>query len=326
MSEDNRARLLLTGSTGFLGTALVDCLVDDTRYQLVAAMRRERGNLASGLQSILVGDLEASTDWTLALSGVEVIIHTAACVHVMNDSDNDSFIEFRRVNVEGTLNLARQAAAAGVKRFIFISSIKVNGESTPLNQPYTSEDDPAPLDAYGISKREAEDGLYKLAEKTGMEVVIIRPPLVYGVGVKANFLTMMRWLNKGIPLPLGVIHNKRSLVALDNLVDLIVTCIDHFAAANQTFLVSDDEDLSTTELLQHMAIALGRPVRLLPVHAGLLKAGAMILGRREAAQRLLGSLQVDISKTKKILSWTPPLGVNEAFKKTAEDFLVRYKH
>ncbi len=326
MSEDSRTSLLLTGSTGFLGAALVDCLIDDARYQLVVAVRRERENIASGLQSILVGDLEASTDWTLALSDVEVVIHTAACVHVIHDSTNDALIEFRRINVEGTLNFARQAAAAGVKRFIFISSIKVNGENTPLNQPYTSEDTPAPVDPYGVSKCEAEDGLRRLAQKTGMEVVIIRPPLVYGVGVKANFLTMMRWLNKGIPLPLGAIHNKRSLVALDNLVDLIVTCIDHFAAANQTFLVSDGEDLSTTELLQHMAVALGRPVRLLPVHAGLLKAGAMLLGKSEAAQRLLGSLQVDISKTKEMLSWTPQISVNEALKKTAEDFLARYKH
>lgn len=326
MIKEDRPCLLLTGSTGFLGTALARRLVEDSRYQLVTAVRREAANLVSGSQPISVGDLEANTDWRSALSGIEVVIHTSARVHVMNDYANDPLTEFRRVNVEGTLNLARQAAAAGVKRFIFISSIKVNGEGTPLNQPYTSEDIPAPVDPYGISKREAEDGLRILAEKTGMEMVIIRPPLVYGPGVKANFLRMMRWLDKGFPLPLGAIHNKRSLVALDNLVDLIITCIDHLAAANQTFLVSDGEDMSTTELLQRMAVAFGKPILLLPVPVRLLKIGITLLGKRDIAQRLLGSLQVDISKTRDMLNWSPPVSMDKALKGTANDFLAREQH
>jgi nucleoside-diphosphate-sugar epimerase len=217
--------------------------------------------------------------------------------------------------------LAEAAAAAGVRRFIFISSIKVNGEATLPGAPYTAEAQPAPADPYGISKLEAEQGLRALAADTGLEVVIIRPPLVYGPGVKANFLSMMRWLHKGVPLPFGAIHNRRSLVALDNLVDLLVTCIDHPGAANQTFLVSDGEDLSTSELLRRMGFALGRPARLLPIPSRLLDVAAAMLGKTALAQRLCGSLQVDIGKTRELLNWSPPVGVDEALRKTAEHFL-----
>ncbi len=255
------------------------------------------------------------------MAGVEVVIHAAARVHVMHDESSDPLAEFRKVNVDGTLNLARQAAEAGVGRFIFISSIKVNGEGTPVGVPYVADGQAAPADPYGISKMEAEQGLRALAAETGMEVVIIRPTLVYGPGVKANFLNMMRWLHKGVPLPFGAIYNQRSLVALDNLVDLIVTCIDHPTAANQTFLVSDGEDLSTTELLRRMGVALGKPARLLPVPSRLLEAGAAMLGKQALAQRLCGSLQVDISKTRELLNWSPPVSVDEALRKTAEHFL-----
>jgi UDP-glucose 4-epimerase len=239
----------------------------------------------------------------------------------MHDKAADPLTEFRKVNVEGTLNLARQAAEAGVRRFIYISSIKVNGEQTFLGQLFTEDDLPAPLDPYSISKYEAEEGLRKLAQQTGMEIVIIRPPLVYGPGVKANFLAMMRWLRKGVPLPLGAIHNQRSFVALDNLVDLIVTCIDHPAAANQTFLVSDGEDLSITGLLRRMGLALGRPARLIPVPVFLLTAGAALVGRRDMAQRLCGSLQVDISKAQTLLGWKPPISVDEGLHRTAQGLL-----
>jgi len=239
----------------------------------------------------------------------------------MSDTSSDPLTEFRKVNVEGTLSLARQAAAAGVRRFIFISSIKVNGEGTVLGAPYHADAQPLPADPYGISKMEAEQGLRALAADTGMEVVIIRPTLVYGPGVKANFLNLMRWLHKGVPLPFGAIHNLRSLVALDNLVDLIVTCIDHPAAANQTFLVSDGEDLSTTELLRRMGTALGKPARLFPVPSRLIEVGAAMLGKQALAQRLCGSLQVDISKTRELLNWTPPVSVDEALRKTAKHFL-----
>ena len=292
--------LLITGGTGFVGRTLVKRLGDK---QVSLATRSD------------------SAAWHKALVGITTVVHLAARVHVMRDTEADPLTAFRAVNVVDTLSLARQAAAAGIRRFVFISSVKVNGETTELDQPFTADDEPAPLDPYGISKMEAEQGLRKIAAETGMEVVIIRPPLVYGPGVKANFQTMMRWLGRGVPLPLGAINNRRSMVALDNLVDLIVTCIDHPAAANQTFLVSDGEDLSTTQLLQRLGRALGKPARLIPVPAMLIKAGAALVGKPAIAQRLCGSLQVDISKTQQLLGWTPPLSVDEGLKRAAEGYL-----
>jgi len=289
--------------------------------RVVTAVVRDQYLLIDGVVSFSVRGVDRDTDWVEALFGVGTVIHCAARVHVMDEPTAYPLTEFRRVNVDGTLNLARQAATAGVRRFVFLSSIKVNGEGTVLECPYREDDQPAPLDPYGISKYEAEEGLLALAAETGMQVVIIRPVLVYGPGVKANFLSMMRWLSRGIPLPFGAIHNKRSLVALDNLVDLIVTCIDHPAAANQVFLVSDGEDLSTTDLLRRMASALGKPARLLPVPAWLLEFGARLLCKQDLAQRLCGSLQVDISKTRELLGWTPPVSVDEGLRKTAEYFL-----
>lgn len=313
--------ILLTGSTGFVGQALLARLAAQPALDLVVVSRRPNSSLPAGVAHAQVADIAADTAWQPVLQGVQVIIHAAARVHVMNDKVADPLAEFRKVNVDGTLNLARQAVGAGVKRFIFISSIKVNGESTAPGKPYSAESQPAPVDPYGISKLEAELALRELAAETGMEVVIIRPPLVYGPDVKANFLSMMRWLSKGIPLPLGAIQNRRSLVALDNLVDLIATCVEHPAAANQTFMVSDGEDLSTRQLLRRMGGALGRPARLVPIPAWLLEAGASLLGKRALAQRLCGSLQVDISKTRELLNWSPPLGVDEALRRAAEHFL-----
>lgn len=245
-------KVLLTGSTGFVGQALLARLAAQPALDLVAVSRRPAFGLPAGVAHAQVADIAADTAWQSILQGVQAVIHAAARVHVMSDKVADPLAEFRKVNVDGTLNLARQAVGAGVKRFIFISSIKVNGESTAPGKPYSAESQPAPVDPYGISKLEAELALRELAAETGMEVVIIRPPLVYGPGVKANFLSMMRWLSKGIPLPLGAIQNRRSLVALDNLVDLIATCVEHPAAANQTFMVSDGEDLSTRQLLRRM--------------------------------------------------------------------------
>lgn len=236
----------------------------------------------------------------------------------MKDELADPLSEYRRVNVEGTLNLARQAAAAGIRRFIYISSIKVNGESTPLGKPFVSSTAPAPEDPYGLSKLEAERGLIELVARTGMEVVVIRPPLIYGPGVKGNFASMIKLVEKGLPLPLGAIHNKRSLVGIDNLVDLIIRCIDHPAAANQVFLAGDGEDISTTELLRGVGRAMGKPARLIPVPAGLLQFGATLLGRKAMAQRLLGSLQVDISKTRDLLDWKPPYTVEEGLRRCFE--------
>ena len=301
--------VLLTGANGFLGSRLAVTLNSTPYVRLTAAVRRSVQ--LSAMNVVEVQSLDANTDWSDAVTEQQVVIHTAARAHIMKDEAADPLVEYRRVNVDGTLNLARQAVDAGVTRFIFISSIKVNGEQTTCGDVYKAEDLPAPEDAYGISKYEAEQGLLQIAADTGLEVVIIRPPLVYGPGVKGNFYSMMRVVKKGFPLPLGAINNKRSLVALDNLVDLIITCIDHPAAANQVFLAGDGEDLSTTELLRGVAKAAGVSSRLLPMPASLLMFMASFFGKKEMAQRLLGSLQVDISKARDLLGWTPPLSVEE---------------
>ena len=302
--------ILITGASGFVGCRLGSRLEAEGR-NVRCAVR----NPSPIENAVVVDDLGPDTQWNSALRDVNTVIHLAARVHVMRDTAVDPFAEFRRVNVAGTLNLARQAVAAGVRRFIFISTVKVNGEETTFGRPFTSEDLASPQDAYGISKHEAEEGLRHLAEDTGLEVVIIRPPLVYGPGVKGNFHSMMRWINKGIPLPLGAIHNQRSLIALDNLVDFIVTCIDHPAAANQTFLVADGEDLSTTDLLRRVGQAMGKPARLIPVPMSVLKFGARLLGKQAMAQRLCGNLQVDISKAREVLGWSPPVSVDEGLKR-----------
>jgi nucleoside-diphosphate-sugar epimerase len=257
----------------------------------------------------------ADADGATVLGKADVLVHLAARVHVMRDTAVDALAAFRAVNVQGTLNLARQASASGVKRFVFISSVKVNGEATHKGRPFTAEDLAAPQDAYGISKMEAEQGLRQIAAETGLEVVIIRPTLVYGPGVKANFAALMRAVQRGYPLPLGAVHNQRSLVALDNLVDFIITCITHPQAANQTFLVSDGQDLSTTELVLGMAQAAGVPARLLPVSVWALHAGASLLGKGDVVQRLCGNLQVDISKARSLLGWVPPVSLEEGLRR-----------
>jgi nucleoside-diphosphate-sugar epimerase len=268
---------------------------------------------------VLVSGLNGVADWTQALQGVEVVIHAAARAHIMREGSLDPLVEYRRVNVEGTLNLARQASAAGVRRFVFISSIKVNGESTLPGSPFTADDTPAPVDPYGLSKAEAEAQLKQVAQETGMEVTIIRPPLIYGLGVKGNFANLVSWLRRGLPLPLGgLIKNRRSLVGLDNLVDLILVCVDHPKAANQTFLVSDGEDLSTTELLMRISKALNRPASLLWVPAGIICFVARLLGRKTISQRLLGSLQVDINKTRELLDWNPAVALDEGLRRALE--------
>lgn len=316
--------IFLTGATGFVGGAILKRLVAE-KYTVVAALRNGPQLLEDNVKIVHVESFDDATSWKDSLDGVDVVIHAAARVHVMNDVEADPLGAFRRVNVEGTLNLARHALKAGVRRFVFISSIKVNGEGTPAGIAYSPQDVPAPADPYGVSKMEAERGLRELAAESGMEVVVIRPVLVYGPGVKANFRSMMNWLDKGIPLPFGSIHNKRSLVALDNLVDLIITCISHPAAANQTFLVSDGDDLSTTQLLRKMASALDRPARLLPIPARALSGAAILLGKKSLSNRLCGSLQVDISKTRSLLGWSPIVSVDDALKATAQNFQERKK-
>lgn len=318
-----RSRVLITGATGFVGRRLCERLVHDGVPVTASARQVDRLSPSTALRPVQVPGIHAETDWSDALTGCGQVVHLAARVHVMRDHVADPLACFRAVNVEGTLALAHQAAQAGVRRFVFISSIKVNGEQTERGQPFHADDPPTPEDAYGLSKWEAEQGLRALARETGMEVVIIRPPLVYGPGVKGNFATLLRWVAKGVPLPLGAVRqNRRSLVGLDNLVDLIVTCLDHPAAANQVFLASDGEDLSTTELLERIGRAMGKPTRLLPVPVWALQAGATLLGKRDVARRLLGSLQVDISKTRDLLGWEPPVSVDEGLKRAVAPFGV----
>jgi nucleoside-diphosphate-sugar epimerase len=314
-------RLLVTGGSGFVGSAVLERFSRSASCSAVAAVRESSSKLPPRAIPFSISGLTPEQDWRAGLEGTDAVVHLAARVHVMHDTASDPLAAFRHANVEGTLHLARQAAAAGVKRFVFVSSIKVNGEQTLPGAPFRPDDAPAPVDPYGVSKLEAEQGLRRLAIETGLEIVVIRPPLVYGPGVKANFLRMMTWLQRGYPLPLGSIHNRRSLVALENLVDLIETCVHHPAAAQQTFLVSDGEDVSTTALLQRVAAALGRPARLLPVPAGLLRAAAKALGKAEVAQRLCGSLQVDIAQTQARLGWQPVVTLDEALAGTARHFL-----
>ncbi|CEN55991.1 UDP-glucose 4-epimerase family protein [Candidatus Methylopumilus turicensis] len=290
-------RILITGARGFVGRALCQNL---QAFELVKPGRDE---------------------WLSSLESVDCVIHLAARVHVFKDTAKDPLAEYRVVNVEKTLDLARQASSLGVKRFIFVSSVKVNGELTEKDIPFKADDNPNPQDPYGVSKLEAENGLMQLAKKTGMEVVIVRPPLVYGPGVKANFLSMIKILDQGIPLPFGNVSNKRSLVFIDNLVDLLLRVVDHPNAAGQVFLVSDDHDVSTTTLLRSISSALGKKAKLLPVPLFVLKAIFYLIGKSGFSQRLLGSLCLDISKTKKLLNWTPPFSFEDGVEKTARSFL-----
>lgn len=306
-------RVLVTGANGFVGSALVGVLVEAGRFIVRAAVRHNGNDFSPGVERVSVGDLAADAVWQQALVSVNIVVHLAARVHVMCEAAADPLAAFRQVNVDGTLNLARQAAEAGVQRFVFLSSVKVHGEGG--SKVYCETDPPATQDAYGISKHEAEVGLREIAAETGMAVVIIRAPLVYGPGVRANFQALMRVVAWGLPLPLGAIYNRRSIVALDNLLDLIVTCIEHPAAANELFLVSDGEDLSISDLVRRMARAMDRPTWLVPVPKVLLTACAALLGRRAVAQRLCGSLQVDISKTRELLGWTPPISVDEGLRR-----------
>jgi nucleoside-diphosphate-sugar epimerase len=308
-------KILVTGGSGFVGNAVVKKMMTDNGITVRTSVRRCQDSTDLINTDIVIAHLSPETNWLEALVDINVVIHAAARVHMMKEKNSDSHEDFRKINVDATINLAKQASEAGVKRFIYLSSIKVNGESTQPGCSFTAEDVPRPLDPYGISKYEAEIGLRKIAEKTGMEVVIIRPPLVYGPGVKANFASMMRVIKHGVPLPLAsVIGNKRSLVALDNLVDLIIVCIRHPAAANQTFLVSDDEDVSTAELLRRMGLALKRPAKLFYVPSLLLKFGAALLNKSEMYQRLSESLQVDITKTKYLLNWKPSLSLDQGLR------------
>jgi nucleoside-diphosphate-sugar epimerase len=307
-------RVLVSGSTGFVGKALILAILFRGHHP-DEAVRRAKEKTNDRVSTFVVENIDGRTNWSKALESAEAVIHLAARVHVMRESADDPLAEFRRVNTEGTLNLARQAAEAGVRRFIFLSTIGVNGNSTLHGKVFAPTDTPSPHDPYSMSKYEAEIGLHSIAHSTGMEVVIVRPPLVYGPNAPGNFGKLTRLVAKSLPLPLGSINNRRSLVGIDNLVDFIITCLEQPAAANETFMVSDGEDLSTPDLIRRMARTMNRPARLLPVPRSVLMAAATILGKRDMAQRLCGSLQVDISKSRALLGWKPRVSVDEGLRK-----------
>jgi nucleoside-diphosphate-sugar epimerase len=319
--------VLITGSTGFVGSRLATFLSTQfAEMELRLAVRHRPDELQ--VPSLLpagsievVGDINPHTNWTDALDGVDVVIHLAARVHVMNDVASDPLEEYRNANTLSTIHLAQEAAKAGVKRFIYLSSIKVNGEETTSGQSFSEDSTPAPIDPYGVSKWEAELGLEKVCSQTGMEFVIIRPPLVYGSGVKANFQKLMGLVAKGLPLPLGAVHNQRSMLALDNLVSFIAEVTTNPLAANQRFLLSDGQDVSTTQLLKLLAKGMGKSIWLLPVPVFILRAAAQVLGATETADRLLGSLQIDSSKARQLLQWQPPLSAEEGITIAAKAYL-----
>ncbi len=307
--------ILVTGATGFVGSHLVQML--DAKKLIILGRRNTNIPNALFYQCAFDKNIDVSD----ILSSVSVLVHCAARVHIIKDNSLEPLEVFRQVNTLGTLNLARQAASSGVKRFIFVSSIKVNGESTTNRARYKSSDEPSPEDPYGISKAEAEAGLKLIADETGMEVVIIRPPLVYGPSVKANFAAMLKLTSTGIPLPFGCINqNKRSMVYVENLISLIVECINNPNAANHTFLVSDDNDLSTKEFVKSLSVGLGKTGFMLPVPNILFSIAGKILGKSAVIDRLCGSLQVDINHTKDTLNWQPPYSVEQGFLATAKYF------
>lgn len=314
-------RVLVTGANGFVGRQLCAELIR-REYRVKAAVRTPDA-LDAVEQTAVVGQIDGRTDWTHALGGVDVVIHLAARVHVMKEVAADPLAEFRKVNVQGTEHLARQAASAGVKRLVYVSSIKVNGEETTGRLSYTEQDEPMPQDSYGVSKWEAEQVLYRVAAETGLEIVVVRPPLVYGPNVKGNFAQMLKALRYGVPLPLASVHNQRSLVYVGNLVDALIVCAGHPEAAGQTYLVSDGEDVSTPCLLRQLGAAIGHPARLLRCPAALLKLAGGLVGRPDQMDRLLGSLQVDSSKIRRELNWTPPYSLQQGLSATAGRSAVR---
>lgn len=312
--------ILVTGATGFLGKPLVTELVAEG-FPVSALVRSAESMLPNQVTKIVGGDLATICDRRPLLHNIDIVIHVAARAHIMNDDAASPLAEFRKINTQATLELAKQAAEQGVRRFIFISSIKVNGEITHSNELFKPDDDFVPDDPYGLSKYEAEQGLLTLAKETGMEVVIIRPPLVYGPGVRANFASMMKWVKRGIPLPFGAIHNQRSFIALDNLISFIIHCINHPNAANEIFLISDGEDLSTTELLRKLASTFSRRILLLPVPVSWMSFAAKLVGKGEITTRLFCSLQVDSSKANELLGWQPVISMDAQLKKTTDAYL-----
>lgn len=319
-------RILLTGGTGFIGQALLKLLSRNpaqcravTRYPLEAYQD------SNNIEQMIIDSIDAVTDWSAALNGVEIVIHLAALKHIKSNTSNNSLIEYKKTNTDGTLNLARKAVKAGVKRFIFVSTIKIHGETTTGLPAYSEKSAPDPQDPYSISKWEAETGLQHIANETSMEVVIIRSPLVYGPGVKANFYCLMKLADSPLPLPSSAVHNSRSMMYVGNLADFISRCIDHPAAANQTFLVSDNNDLSLTSLVRLLRTSLGRSIRLLPVPSYLFRAIAILVGKRKLVEKLIGDLRVDPAKATDLLGWQPPYSVEQGIQATVAAYSLGKK-
>jgi GT2 family glycosyltransferase/nucleoside-diphosphate-sugar epimerase len=309
------ASMLITGASGFVGRAV--CVEAVRRGMSVRGAVRAPVSLPAGVENCIVGGMDDGTDWTEALRDVDVVIHLAARVHVMRESVTDPLAEFLKVNLDGTVNLVRQAARAGVKRFVYVSSIKVNGEGTATGQAFSELDEPAPRDAYAVSKWRAEQALCEIERETGIEVVILRPPLVYGAGVKGNFLSLLHVVYKGIPLPLAGVHNVRSLLYLGNFVDALLLCAGHPAAAGKTYLLRDGEDVSISALIAQLAPGMGRKPRLFSLPMRLLRRLSALAGRQDSLERLVGSLRVDDAPIRKELGWVPPVSVPEGLWKTA---------
>jgi nucleoside-diphosphate-sugar epimerase len=310
--------ILVTGATGFVGKALCEALRRNGDRVSAASRRTDSSERRDGTIYFEVGDIDAFTDWKAALQDIDVVIHLAARVHVMRDTSNDPLNEFMKVNTAGTEHLARSAAANGVKRLVYVSSIKVNGEETVGDRRYTEQDAPRPQDPYGISKWEAEQALHQVAQETGLEIVIVRPPLVYGAGVKGNFIQMMGAVARGVPLPFASSLNKRDLLYVGNLVDALITCASHPASVGQTYLLCDGEPVSTAQLLRALAQALAVPSRLFPFPLGALKLAGKLSGRSDQFERLLGSLQIDSGKIRRELNWTPPFTMQQGLQTTAD--------
>jgi nucleoside-diphosphate-sugar epimerase len=309
--------MLVTGAGGFVGRKLCAELAR-LGYPVCAALRSPENLHISGCKVVKVSSIDSATDWTGALNGVNTVIHLAARVHVMHDDASDPLEEFRRVNVAGTAHLARSAASSGVKRLVYVSSIKVNGETTCGEAKFTEADAPFPRDPYGVSKWEAEQALQCVAKETGLEVVIVRPPLVYGAEVKGNFSQMLKVLSKGIPLPLAGVDNLRSLIYVENLVDALIFCATHSVAAGQTYLVSDGEDISTSRMLRQLGVAMDHPARLFFCPPVILKLVGFLIGKSDQIERLLGSLRVDSGKIQRELNWCPPYSLSEGLQRTGD--------
>ncbi|MDC5850441.1 SDR family oxidoreductase [Vibrio europaeus] len=312
-------KILVTGSTGFVGSRVVDLAI--AKGEDVYGVVRRISDSATSSRQVLVPDILSYKNWKETLEGIDCVVHCAARVHQMNEPEKDALLAYRNVNTKATITLAKEAEKAGVKKFVFVSSVKVNGEFTEPGSCFSSVVAHPPTDPYGLSKYEAELELLKLSNETDLDVSIIRPPLVYGPGVKANFLSMMKWVDKGIPLPLGAINNSRSLVFVDNLADLILTCCSTPKAAGEVFLVSDNFDISTSQLLMIIASAMNKPNRMLPIPVFLIKSAAKVLGKGEVARRICANLQVDVSKTMKTLDWAPPVSFAQGIEKTVSHFL-----